>query len=122
MTARSKFLSLSLCSLSDIGWPQQPLTEKVLKFNMSFHDFVKKNFFFKTSKESDISPQIINLEDSEVLSSDFPGLRTSTVSLTSDPLETFRFVHFNIIWLLPLHTASFWNIIQWNPHDDLTEK
>ncbi len=35
-------------------------------------------FFFKTSKEIDVSPQIIefkNLEDSEVLSSDFPGLR-----------------------------------------------
>ena len=36
------------------------------------------NFFFENLKKSDISPQIIefkNLEDSEVLSSDFPGLR-----------------------------------------------
>ena len=54
---------------------------------MSFHDFVK-NFFFKTSKESDISPQIIefkNLEDSEVLSSNFPGLRnlSSLIDLCS---------------------------------------
>ena len=67
-----------------IGWPQQPPTEKVLKFNMSFHDFVK-NIFFKTSKESDISPQIINLEDSEVLCSDFPGLRnlSSLIDLSS---------------------------------------
>jgi hypothetical protein len=43
---------------------------------MSFFDFLI--FFFQTSKESDISPQIIefkNLEDSEVQSSDFPGLR-----------------------------------------------
>ena len=30
---------------SDIGWPQQPLTEKVLKFNMIFYDSTKKNFF-----------------------------------------------------------------------------
>ena len=108
--------------------------------------------FFKTSKSSDISTQIIefkNLDSSEVLSSDFPGLRTSTVSLTSatsqasptytalfhhktfwsclfgsskcanlqkslstiikeiywsfNPLEAFRFFHFNVIWLLPLH-------------------
>ena len=45
---------------------------------MSFHDSVKKSFFKKTSKLSDISPQIIefkNKDDSEVLSSDFPGLR-----------------------------------------------
>ena len=45
---------------------------------MSFHDSIKKSFFFKTSKYSDISPQIIefkNKDDSEVLSSDFPGLR-----------------------------------------------
>ena len=33
---------------SNIGWPQQPPTEEVLKFNMSFHDSVY--FFFKTSK------------------------------------------------------------------------
>ena len=54
--------------------PQQPLTEKVLKFNTSFDDSVKR-FFFKTSKEC---PQIIefkNLEHSEVLSVDFPGIR-----------------------------------------------
>jgi hypothetical protein len=39
---------------------------------------LSKCFFFKTSKESDISPQIIefkNLEDSEVLCSDFLGIR-----------------------------------------------
>jgi len=50
----------------------------MLKFNISFHDSVKKLVFFKTSKESDISPKMIefkNLEDSEVHSSDFPGLR-----------------------------------------------
>ena len=43
------------------------------KLMLSFHDFVK-TIFFKTSKENDNSPQIINLEDTEVLSSDFPGL------------------------------------------------
>ena len=62
----------------DLTQPQRPPTEKVLKFNMSFHDFVEISFFFKSSKESDISPQIIefkNQEDSGVISSDFPGLK-----------------------------------------------
>ena len=49
---------------------------------------LSKKIFFKTSKESDISPQIIKLknqEDSEVLSSDFPGLRnlSSLIDLSS---------------------------------------
>ena len=30
---------------SNIGWPQQPLTKKVLNFNMIFHDHTKKYFF-----------------------------------------------------------------------------
>ena len=33
---------------NDIGWPQQPPTEKVLKFNMIFHDSTQKKDFFKT--------------------------------------------------------------------------
>ena len=60
--------------LASTGWPQQPLKEKELKFKMGFHDSVK-NFF---SKECYISPHIMefkNLEVSEILSSDFPGLR-----------------------------------------------
>ena len=58
---------------SNIGWPQQPPTEKVLKFNMSFHDSVKK-VFSKTSKYSNITPQIIefkNLNDFNDLISAF---------------------------------------------------
>ena len=34
---------------SNVGWPQQPPTEKLLKFNLIFHDSTKNNFF-KTSK------------------------------------------------------------------------
>ena len=30
---------------NDIGWPQQPQTERVLKFNLIFHDSTQKNFF-----------------------------------------------------------------------------
>jgi hypothetical protein len=35
---------------NNIGWPQQPLTEKVLKFNMIFHDSAKTLFFFQNIK------------------------------------------------------------------------
>jgi hypothetical protein len=31
--------------INDNGWPQQPRTEKVLKFHMIFHDSTQKNFF-----------------------------------------------------------------------------
>ena len=34
---------------SNIGWPQQPPTEKLLKFNLIFHDSTK-NFFFQNIK------------------------------------------------------------------------
>ena len=32
---------------NDIGWPQQPPTEKVLKLNMIFHDSTPKKTFFQ---------------------------------------------------------------------------
>ena len=58
----------------DLTWPQQPLTEKVLKFNMSFHDSVIIFIFQNINRRSQII-EFKNLEDSEVLSSDFPDLR-----------------------------------------------
>ena len=30
---------------NDVGWPQQPQTERVLEFNMTYHNSTKKNFF-----------------------------------------------------------------------------
>ena len=50
-----------------------------------------KNYFFKASKLSYITPKIVefkNLEDSEVHSSDFQALETSAASLTSAASET----------------------------------
>ena len=35
----------------NLGWPQQPPTEKEQKFEIIFHDSTKK-YFFKTSKYS----------------------------------------------------------------------
>ena len=48
-----------------IRWPQQPPTEKVLKFNMILQ---KKTFFQKHKNKAELKC----LDDSEVLSSDFP--------------------------------------------------
>ena len=43
-------VSYSSFNKSNIGWPQQPQTEKVLKFEMVFCDSRPKFCFFKTSK------------------------------------------------------------------------
>ena len=64
---------------NNIGWPQQPQTEKVLKCNMRFHDSTQKIFFSKYKNKAEFKC----LDDSEVLSSDFPGLKTSAASMTS---------------------------------------
>ena len=40
---------------SNIGWPQQPPTEKLLKFHLIFHDSTKKLSFFKHHKNIKIS-------------------------------------------------------------------
>ena len=64
---------------SNIDWPQQPPTEKVLKFNMIFHDSTQKNFFSRHKDKAEFKC----LDDTEVLSSDFPGLKTSAASMTS---------------------------------------
>ena len=40
---------------SNIGWPQQPPTEKLLKLNLIFHDSTKKLFFSKHQNDVRIS-------------------------------------------------------------------
>ena len=53
------------------------LQQKVLKFNMSFHDSIKKKIQNITAKLIDISAK--NLDDSEVLSCDFPGHKNLSI-------------------------------------------
>ena len=60
---------------STIRWPQQPLTEKMLKFNLIFHPI----FFSKHQNKAEFK----NQDDSEVPSYDFSGLRISAASMTS---------------------------------------
>ena len=46
-----KFLgTTTIFQKSSIGWPQQPLTEKELKFNLIFHDYTPKKYFFQNIK------------------------------------------------------------------------
>ena len=69
---------------SSIGWPQQPPTEKVLKFNVIFRDSAQNLFFSKHPNKAEFN----DMDDSEVLSGDFPGLRTSMASMTSTASTT----------------------------------
>jgi hypothetical protein len=64
---------------SNIGWPQQPQTEKVLTFKMVFCDSTPNSIFSKHQNKAKIK----NLDDSEVLIYDFPDIRTSAASMTS---------------------------------------
>ena len=59
--------------------PQWPPTEKVLKFNIIFHDSIPKIIFLKHQNKVEFK----NLDESEVPSCDFPGLRTSAALMTS---------------------------------------
>ena len=49
------YVSSTSFQKSNIGWPQQPPTEKLLKFNLIFHDSTKKPSFFKRQKNIKIS-------------------------------------------------------------------
>ena len=69
---------------NNISWPQQPPAEKLLNFNMIFHDSIKRKSFSKHQNKVEFK----NLGDSEVLSSDFPGPTTSVASLTSSTSAT----------------------------------
>jgi hypothetical protein len=51
----------------------------VLRFNLIFHDSNPKNIFSKHQNKAEFK----NLDDFEVPSSDFSGLRTSAASMTS---------------------------------------
>ena len=73
------FAYLTSFQKNDIGWPQQPPTEKMLRFNMIFHDSTNKNCFSKHKNEAEFK----SLDDSEVLRVDFPGFKTSAASMTS---------------------------------------
>ena len=107
---------------SHICWPQQPLTKKVVNFNMIFHESTKSIFFSKHQNKAEFK----NLDDSKVLSSDFPDLRTSAASMTSTASTTsmasmtftasFHQKHYWLWWLdHPWHQNDhYWSLfVEW---------
>jgi hypothetical protein len=56
----------------------------VTKFNLIFHDSNKKYLFSKHQNKDEFR----SLDDSAVISSDFPGLRTFAASMTSTASTT----------------------------------
>ena len=69
---------------SSFSWPHQPPTEKVLKFKVIFCDSTQNFFFSKHPNKAEFN----DMDDFELLSSDFPGLRTSAASMTSTASTT----------------------------------
>ena len=98
---------------SNFGWPQQPPTEKVLKFNMTFHDSTKKKTFSKHQNKAEFK----NLNDLEVLSSDFPVLRTSAASMTSTASTTSMASMTSTASFHQKIYLSWWLDHPWHPND-----
>ena len=75
---------LNFKNFFDLLRPQGPPTEKLLKFNMSFDDSVKKLLFSKhQNKVKYISAKIIEFKNQNSSVGIFKALATSPVSLTS---------------------------------------
>ena len=95
---------------SDIDWPQQPLTLKVLVSNLIFHDSTPKHYFLKHQNKAVFN----NLDDSEATSCDFSGLRTSAASMTSTAsmasMTSTASFHQKIYW-------SWWLDHSWHQND-----
>ena len=103
---------------SDIGWPQQPLAEKLLKFNGIFM-IVSKNFFFKTSKfvlKSWNSGTWMTLKSSEVISK---TQETSAASLTSaaGASATSLALPASPVLYPPRNSWSWWFDHPWHQND-----
>ena len=49
------YVSSTCFQKSNIGWPHQPPTEKLLKFSLMFHDSIEKLFLSKHQNNNKIS-------------------------------------------------------------------
>ena len=87
--------------VSIIGWPQQPPTEKVINFNRIIHDSkFSQNCVSKYQNKAEYK----DLDDSEVLSSNFPDHRTLPANVTSTVSTTFEAsVTFTAAFLYNIH-------------------
>ena len=95
------------------SWPQQPLTGKVLKFNMIFHDSTKITFVSKHQNKAEFK----NLVKSEVLSSNFSGLRNSAALVTSTASTTLVASMTSTVWFHQKNYWSCWFDDSWHQND-----
>ena len=107
---------------SNISWPQQPPTKKGGKFQYDISWIYQINIFSKHQNKAEFK----NLDDSKVLSSDFPDFRTSAASMTSTASTTsmasmtftasFHQKHYWLWWLdHPWHQNDhYWSLfVEW---------
>ena len=88
---------------SNIGWPQQPPTlKKLTKFNLVFQNSKKIYLFSKHQNKAELR----NLDDSALISSDFPGLRTFAASMTSTASTTSVTSMTSTAWF---HQNNYWS-------------
>ena len=113
------WVSSTIFQKRNIGWPQQPPSEKVLKFNLIFHDSTKKIVFSKDQNKAEFK----NLDDSEVFRIDFPGLRNlcSLIDLINlynltglNSLYSFIFSNIFLILMVRSSLAPKWHPFLWN--------
>ena len=93
---------------SNIGWPQQPPTEKVLKFNLIFHDSTKNKYFPKIKIKLN-SRTWMTPKSSVVI---FEPLETSAASLTS-PASVASLA--SATSTAPIYSKNFLFLIIWSP-------
>ena len=77
---------MEIYAFFDLMRPQRPRTEKLLKFNMSFHDSVEKVLFSKHQNKVILVLKILNSRTWKTQKSTvvvFQALETSPASLTS---------------------------------------
>ena len=106
---------------SNIGWPLQPPTEKILKFNMEFYVTIKTFLFTKHQNEASLVLKLLNsrtwLPDPDGLI--FPGTKmTNTGPFLWNGSSKMQF--FSDIWyflcrrlLRPVY-VTFLNFFWWN--------
>ena len=100
---------------SDIGWPRQPPTENMLRFNMIFFMIPPNIFFSKHQNKAEFK----DLDHSEVLSSDFPVLRTSAASMTSTASTTSIASMTSTASFHQIFCWSWWLDHPWHPNDQI---
>ena len=105
---------------SNIGWPPQPRTEKMLEFNMIFYVTVKTFLFTKHQNEASLVLKLLNSRTWITLKSlvvIFQALETSPDSLTSAASATSLASSASTAQFRQKTTWSWWSDLPWHQND-----